>query len=64
MPNWEYTCVSVPEQGASNDFSSSMEPLNKLGSEGWEAFSVVQRFTGATGRGGFGELAECGLTVF
>ena len=59
-----YTCVSAPEQGASDDFSNLMELLIKLGSDDWEVVSVVQRFTGATGQGGFGALAECGLNVF
>lgn len=64
MSKWEYTCVSEPEQGESDDFGNLLELLNKLGSDGWEAFSVVQRLTGATGQGGFGALAGCGLTVF
>jgi hypothetical protein len=38
--------------------------LNRLGAEGWEAFSVVKRLEGKAGAATGSEIAATGLTVF
>jgi hypothetical protein len=48
MPKWEYTCVSAPEQDASDDFGNLMELLNSARTAGrfFQSFSDLPELLG------------------